>query len=150
MARYYELVITMDEAEDGALSWLVTSPAFPELTTFGDTKEEACRNGLKAVEEAIAARMHDSEDIAIPLKETTGKGHFVEISALAFLKTALYMICRGKDISRAELARQLNWHREQVDRLFRLDHKSQLDQLEAAFKAIGVPLSFDIDLPRAA
>jgi antitoxin HicB len=60
------------------------------------------------------------------------------------------MFCRVKEISRAELARRLKWHREQVDRLFRLDHKSQLDQLEAAFKAIGIPLCFDLPFPKAA
>ena len=150
MARFYELVFTMDEANDGALSWLVTAPAFPEVTTFGDNQEDACRNGLNAIEEAIAARISDGDPIPLPLAETHGKGRFVELSALTYLKTGLYMICREKDISRAELARRLNRHREQVDRLFRLDHKSQLDQLEAAFKAIGVPLSFDMAIPEAA
>jgi antitoxin HicB len=69
---------------------------------------------------------------------------------MVYLKSALYMICRQKGVSRAELARRLHWHREQVDRLFRLDHKSQLDQLEAAFNAIEVPLRFDIPFPKAA
>jgi Uncharacterized conserved protein len=149
MGRYYEVVFTMDEADNGALSWLVTAPAFPEVITFGDTQEDACRSGLMAIEEAIAARIADGEAVPLPLKDTPGKGRFVELSALTFLKTALYMICREKDISRAELARRLNWHREQVDRLFRLDHRSRLDQMEAAFKEIGVPLAFDIPLAAA-
>jgi hypothetical protein len=37
-----------------------------------------------------------------------------------------------------------------VDRLFRLDHKSHLEQMEAAYMAIGVPLSFSIRVPDAA
>lgn len=146
MARLYEIVLTMDEATDGALSWLATSPAFPEIATFGDTQEEACRNGLKAIEEAVAARIHDGDAVPLPIDDSAGKGRFVELSALTFLKIALYMICKEKDVSRAELARKLGWHREQVDRLFRLDHKSQLDQLESAFKAVDSPLSFDIPL----
>ena len=48
------------------------------------------------------------------------------------IASALYMICSRRGVSRAELARRLEWHREQVDRLFRLDHKSRLDQMEAA------------------
>jgi antitoxin HicB len=34
--------------------------------------------------------------------------------------------------------RRLGWRsRESVDRLFRLDHASRLDQIEAAFRALG-------------
>ena len=47
--------------------------------------------------------------------------------------------------SRKEL---LGWNRESVDRLFRLDHASRLDQLEAAFKALG--RSVDVSIKRAA
>ena len=54
------------------------------------------------------------------------------------IASALYMICSRRGVSRAELARRLEWHREQVDRLFRLDHKSRLDQMEAAFVALGL------------
>ena len=35
------------------------------------------------------------------------------------------------------LARQLSWNRESVDRLFRLDHRSRLEQIETAFAALG-------------
>jgi len=35
---------------------------------------------------------------------------------------------------------KLGWHGERVDRLFRLDQNSRLDQLGQAFKAIDVPL----------
>ena len=140
----------MDHADDGTLSWMVTCPQFPEVTTFGSDKQEACENGLKAIEEAIAGRISDGDMIPHPAKETSGKGHFVEVPALTFLKSALYMLCISEGVSRAELVRRLSWHREQVDRLFRIDHKSQLDQIEAAFRAIGVPLKFDIPLPDAA
>ena len=140
MTMWYELFLTADD--NG--TFMVTAPAFPEVTSYGATQPEACANGRNAIEEAIAARIADSEDIPHPLKKTKGRGRFVEVPALVYLKTALYMFCRVKDISRAELARRLRWHREQVDRLFRLDHKSQLDQLEAAFTAIGVPLSFNL------
>lgn len=150
MGRFYELTIAMDEAEDGTRSWLVTAPEFPEVTTFGDTQPEACLNGIKAIEEAIASRISDSEDIPHPLESAEGIKRTVEVPLLTYLKCALYMICRGENVSRAELARRLDWHREQVDRLFRIDHKSQLDQIEAAFKAVGVSIGVDLPFPAAA
>ena len=45
---------------------MVTSPDFPELTTFGDDRDEALRRAVDAFEEAIAARIHDGRDIPAP------------------------------------------------------------------------------------
>jgi antitoxin HicB len=142
---WYELAIQPDGD-----TWLVTAPQFEEVVTFGSTQEEACRNGLNAIEEAIAARIADGEDIPFPMKDTTGRGRFVEVPAMVYLKAALYMIMRGKGWTRADLMRALGCHREHVDRLFRLDHNSRLDAMEDAFKALGVPLRFDMPFPQAA
>ena len=136
--------IVMDKIEDGNPNWLVTAPAFPELTTFADDKREACVQGLHAIEEAIAGHIADGLDVPAPMKTTPGKGYFVEVPALTFLKIVLYMICSRRGVSCAELARRLDWHREQVDRLFRLDHQSRLDQMEAAFEALGISLTMDV------
>jgi antitoxin HicB len=88
--------------------------------------------------------------VALPLAEKSATAYSVELPALALLKSALYVISRAQNVNRAELARRLGWHREQVDRLFRLDHNSRLDQLEAAFKALGAPLRFALPFPVAA
>ena len=150
MSRFYEVIVEPDMAPDGSMNWLVTAPAFPEVTTFGKTQASACQNGLGAIEEAMAARMADGENIPAPITGTHGQGRYVHIPGLTYLKIALYKLCRHQKVSRAELGRRLTWHREQVDRLFRLDHKSHLEQMEAAFMAIGVPLSFAIKVPDAA
>jgi antitoxin HicB len=42
---------------------------------------------------------------------------------------------REAGITRADLMRRLEWTRESVDRLLRLDHASRFDQIEAAFRA---------------
>jgi antitoxin HicB len=147
---YYEIKFDMDETDNGECVWLVSVPQFPEITTFGDTKESASKSALAAIEEAMAGRISASESIPVPMAETSGKGYYVEVPLLTLMKIFLYGICREKGVSRAELSRRLSWHREQVDRLFRLDHKSQIDQLEAAFKAVGEPLTNRIDFSSAA
>ena len=68
----------------------------------------------------------------------------IEVPALIYLKTALYRLLRQRHQTRADLVRALGWQRESVDRLFRLDHKSRLDQLEAAFAALGSTLHIDV------
>ena len=44
----------------------------------------------------------------------------------------------------SELARRLGWGREEVEPLFRLDHASRMDQLDAAFAAIGRGVEIEI------
>lgn len=143
---WYKLAIQPDDDV-----WLVTSEDFPELTTFGQTKEEALKNAQDAIEEAIAGRMADGENIPFPLKQSGSKGYFTEVPMMVFLKSAIYMILREKGMTRADLQRALGWaHREQIDRLLRLDHQTRLDAIEAAFKALGTPLQIDIPFPNAA
>jgi antitoxin HicB len=77
-------------------------------------------------------------------------GRYVELPMLTYLKAGLYMISRSAGVTRAELARRMGVHREQVDRLFRLGHKSRLDQIEAAAKALGIDISVAIPFPAAA
>lgn len=55
--------ITLED-DDGTI--MARSPDFPELTTFGDDREEALARAVDALEEAIAARIHDRRDIPAP------------------------------------------------------------------------------------
>ncbi len=143
---WYKLAIQPDDDV-----WLVTSEEFPELTTFGLTKEEALKNAQDAIEEAIAGRMADGENIPFPLQQSGDKGYFVEVPMMVFLKSAIYMLLREKGMTRADLQRALGWpHREQIDRLLRLDHQTKLDSIEAAFKALGTPLRIEVPFPNAA
>jgi antitoxin HicB len=142
---WYELKLQPD-----GNTWLVTAPMFDEVATFGDDQEQSCRHGLDAILQAIAGRIADGEAIPAPMIEAPGKGVFVQLPLVVFLKSALYMILREQGKSRADLMRILGWHREQVDRLFRLDHNSTLDQLEKAFAALDTPLRFDVPFPQAA
>lgn len=129
---WYELKLVPDED-----TLLVTAPAFPEVTSFGDDEASAVKHGLDAIEEAIAGRIAAGQDLPQPLDAEPARGRFVKLPALTALKSQLYTLLRQRGVSRAELQRRLGWHREQVDRLFRLDHRSRLDQLEAAIEALG-------------
>jgi antitoxin HicB len=53
----------------------------------------------------------------------------------------LYAALRSAGIRKIELARRLGCSPSQVDRLLDIQHKSKLDQLEAAFTALGKRLS---------
>ena len=118
---------------------LVSCPDFPEVVTYGENLPHAWAHALGAIEEAIAARISYGRRIPRPTPRehiTSENAFWVKLPQLTALKVLLYDLLRQTGKTRAELARELNWHREQVDRLFRLDHASRPDQLDAAFKAL--------------
>ena len=124
----------MLEVDDGAV--LATSPDFPELTTFGDDQEEAVNRAVEALEEAIAARIHDRRDIPRPSRGAA----YAILPTLTSVKVMLYQGMRDQGITKAELARRLGWHLPQVDRVLDVQHRSWLDQIDAALGAIGQQL----------
>jgi antitoxin HicB len=139
-------VIKLTPDDNGTL--LVTCPALPEVTTFGETEEDALRHAVGAIEEAIAGRISYGEQLPPPVRAAENapgrNSRFVKLPVMTALKAQLYIVLRDSGITRAELSRRLGWHREQVDRLFRLDHASKLDRLEAAFKALAHEIDVDV------
>ncbi len=119
------------ENDDGAV--LATAPDFPELTTFGDDRDEALARAVDALEEAIAARIHDRRDVPVP---SQGEAYAV-LPTLTSVKVLLYQGMRDEGIGKAELARRLAWHLPQVDRVLDVQHHSRLDQMDTALRAIG-------------
>lgn len=119
------------EDDDGTV--FVTSVDFPELTTFGDDRDEALGRAADALEEAIAARIADKQDIPAP---STGDIH-VAVPTLTAIKALLYQGMRDQGVGKAELARRLGWHLPQVDRVLDVRHSSRLDRMDAALNAIG-------------
>ena len=61
MLRY---PIKLEPDDNGTL--LVTCPALPEVTTFGEDEEDAKRRAADAIEEALAARIADGTEIPQP------------------------------------------------------------------------------------
>lgn len=140
---YYPLTLEPDGE-----TILVRSRDFPELVTFGNTRDDALCHARNALEEAIAARIACNEDIP-PAMDNPGESECVELPVMVRLKCALYMLLRHRGLTRAELQRMMHLpHREQVDRLLRLDHNTNIETMIHAFKVLGAPL--EIRIPVAA
>ncbi len=121
---------------------LVGFPDVPEAHTFGADRDEALARAVDALETALMLYMDDRQ--AIPKPSRSKRGPYIVLPALTEAKLALYSAMRAARISKTEMARRLNCHLPQVDRLIDLQHRSRLDQLEAAFRALGKQLSVEI------
>jgi antitoxin HicB len=141
----YPVTLTRDDND----TIVVTFPDVPEAVTYGDTRDEALARAPDALLTIFDAFMKDRRPIPPP--SPVASGHpAIDVPALESTKIALYQAMRTADISKSELARRLHWHPPQVDRLFAIRHGSKLDQLEAAFGALGKRLVVDVQDMRPA
>ena len=135
----YPLTLLPDD--NGTL--LVTAPDFPELTTFGEDEADAILRGQDALETVIARRIAGREAVPAPspLSDTASTAR---LSGIVSAKIGLYRVMLDRNIRKADLARLLNGHMPQIDRLLDIQHMSRLDHVEAALHALGCALDVEI------
>jgi len=134
----YPVTITPDDGQ-----FTVTFRDVPGAVTFGETRKEALQRAQDALLTVFDAYMKDRRDIPEP--DDTRSADVVEIPALDCAKIELYRAMRHARVGKAELARRLDWHLPQVDRVLKMKHGSQLEQMEAAFAALGKRLVIGVE-----
>jgi antitoxin HicB len=120
---------------------LVLFPDFPEAATFGDTKEEALARAVDALETVIDAYIADRRQIPAPSAITADS---VVVPALVDTKVQLYRAMLEQRVSKTELARRMQVHPPQIDRLLNIKHGSTVGQLETAASALGLCLQITL------
>lgn len=124
-------------------TFLVTSPDFPELTTFGETRESALAHAVGAFEEAIEARISRRQEIPAPSRGRLS-GARVNLPVQAEVKVLLYRQMLKDGVRKADLARRMSLPRQEIDRLLDLNHSTNLARIEAAFAALGKSLNVEV------
>lgn len=133
----YPVKLTRDD--NGTI--LVTFPDFPEAQTFGDDVEDALGHAKDALATVIEAYIKDRREIPAP---SAGGKHHVIAPALLVAKARLSETMRQSAVNKNQLARMMHVHAPQVDRLLNVHHGSTIDQLEAAFSALGQRMTVTI------
>lgn len=129
------------EDDDGTV--LVTSPDFPELVTFGEDRDDALSYAAGAFSEAIAARMAHREPVPLPSKGRPSEPR-VALPLQVELKVRLYQSMDSQGVRKADLARRMDLHRQEIDRLLDLNHATSLAKIEKAFAALGKTLDIEV------
>ncbi len=127
----YPVTLTPD---DGTV--LVTFSDVPEAITFGADEGEALLNAIDALETGLSFYVDARKPLPTANQPAAGQ-KTVRPSALECAKLGVYQAMTDQGIKKAELARRLGWHMQQVDRLFDLRHASKLEQIEAAANVLG-------------
>ncbi len=124
-------------------TFLVTAPDFPDVITFGATREQALHYAVGAFREMIAGRIHYKEPIPTPSK-IRAKDDFVTLPLQTEMKVRLYESLQEKGVKKAELARMMKLHRQEIDRLLDFKQSTSIGKIEAAFAALGKQLKIEV------
>lgn len=127
------LAYTIELTPDDNDTFLVTCPALPEVTTFGETERDAREQAIDAIVEALAARMVHGLDIPKP----TLSEKAVVVPSRVAMKALLYQSMKRQKITKYRLVKMLGVHQPQVDRLLDVRHNTNLDALDEAMKVLG-------------
>ncbi len=133
MNERFDYPINLVPDPDGG--YVVTLVDFEEGVTQGETETDALAQAEDLLDEVVACRMHDNQDV--PPASTAMGRPVVSLSPRTTIKVSIYRAMRNAGMSKAELGRRLGWHMPQVMRLFDVRHETQLDQLEAALAVFG-------------
>jgi antitoxin HicB len=125
--------------------FVILFPDIPHAHTNGKSRPDALANAPDALHAAISMLMEKSMDIPNPGKPRGKTTPLIRLpSAIVDAKAELYRALRSAGVRKAELACRMGIHKQQVERLLDLDYASRIEQLEAAFTALNLRLTIDI------
>ena len=133
--------VTLTRDSNG--SFLVGFPDFHEANSVGGTVEEALHEAVDALITALEIYFDLRRPVPLPSAPAMGQ-HSVALPALETAKVLLCIEMQRQELRKADLARMLNVHQPQVDRLFDLRHSSKLDFVEQTARALGRRLTIGL------
>jgi len=134
-------VILQAQPEGG---FVVTFPDVPQAITQGEDEDEALLYAIDALETALSFYVDDRKALPLPSEPKCGQ-KTVRPSPLECAKLGVYQAMTEQGIKKSELARRLNWHVPQVDRLFDLRHASKFEQIQMAATVLGKRLVLSVE-----
>lgn len=121
----------------------MTFPDIPEALTQGDTREEALSAALDALVTAFEFYFEDNEQIPLPSVVNAGDD-FVEVPLSVASKVLLLNAFLESRLTQQELAKRIGKPKQEITRLFDLNHATKIDAVQSAAKALGRELTLNI------
>jgi antitoxin HicB len=114
----------------------VSFPDLPEALTCGDNVADALAQAADCLGEALAARMHDREDIPAP-SAASRRARLIAVPLDLAPKVAVYMAMRAAGVNNSELARRMGVRETIVRRILDPKNATRLETIELALARLG-------------
>ena len=137
----YEYPCILESDEDGGL--VATFPDIPEAVTGGADRSEVLALAEDALATALAGYVHQKRDIPEPSVALPGLVR-VPVPTVVAAKLALYSAMRDQRITKVELARRLGLSESAVRKLANPDHRSHVNQVQRALRALGRTIKVEV------
>jgi antitoxin HicB len=137
-----EYPAVFDPAEEGG--FVITFPDVEAAISQGDDEQDAREMAKDALITMIAHCIRHGKPVRPPSQPKGKKYRMIELPAMMALKTELYIAFQSSGIRKAELARRLGIPKTTIDRLFDFERHTRIDQIEAAFHALGKRLDIEV------
>ncbi|HAU5528435.1 TPA: type II toxin-antitoxin system HicB family antitoxin [Proteus mirabilis] len=131
--------VKLDKSEEGG--YVVSFLDIPEALTQGDTREEALEMAQNALLTAFEFYFEDNEKIPEPSVIT---GDYIELPVSVVAKILMLNLFVDSKLTRSELARKMGVKKQEITRLFNLQHSTKIDTINQAIIAMGSKLSISL------
>jgi antitoxin HicB len=142
MSNHMEYPALFEPAPEGG--FIVTIPDFGWGVSQGDTEDEALQMAIALLQTLVQEHIRSGQALPRPSRPRGRRSRMIRLPALQAAKAELYRAFRESGDRKADLARRLRLPKTSVDRLFDLRHRSRLEQIEAAFKALGKDITLHV------
>lgn len=132
-----EPYLALFEPDRKAGGYVVTFPDFGYGVTQADTHREALEMAQDLLMLTIGDYTRKSRPLPVPRRHRGSNFRPVALPALQAAKVDLYSTFLESGLKKAEFARRIGIPKTHIERLFSLRHQSRLNQIEAAFAALG-------------
>lgn len=132
-----EHYLALFEPDRKAGGYVVTFPDFGYGVTQGESDDEAMEMAQDLLLLTINDYIREGKPLPVPTRRRGSKYRAVALPALQTAKVDLYRAFQASRLKKAEFARRIGIPKTHIERLFSLRHHSRLDQIEAAFAALG-------------
>ena len=139
--EHYQALFEPDRKAGG---YIVTFPDFGYGVTQGESDREAMQMAQDLLMLTIGDSIREGKALPAPSRHRGAKFRPVPLPALQTAKVELYTAFLASGLKKAEFARRIGIPKTHIERLFSLRHRSRLEQIEAAFAALGKRVAIEI------
>ena len=115
---------------------IVSFPDVPGALTSGCSRAEALEMASEALSVMLAGRVVDRKSIPVPSPVADGQ-EVVTVDPVTAAKLELYSAMRDQGITKRALAKRMGLSETTVGRLTDPDHRSHIDLVVNALRAVG-------------
>jgi antitoxin HicB len=116
--------------------YLITFPDFEWGVSQGDAEEDSRMMATALLQTMIQKHIRDGERLPKASRLRGRKYRLIRLPAMQAAKAELYRQFSSSGLRKSDLASRMGIPKTVVDRLF-LDHHTRMNQIEAAFEALG-------------